>query len=73
MTDELLDLLWLVEHSLELEPKLAELLDRVVNSPVFYAKDIPQPTSADREAPEFAELPSQNDLFETGSSEDDDG
>ena len=47
-TAELLRLLWVIERTLELQPELAELLDRVLQSPLFDANDFPQPSEEER-------------------------
>ena len=40
-TTELLELLWVLEHTLALYPKQAELLDAVLDGPLFHADDFP--------------------------------
>lgn len=51
MSDEFLELLWVLEATLAMEPDLAAVLDRVVAGPRFAASDLPQPTDAERKAP----------------------
>jgi hypothetical protein len=51
MTEELLELLWVIEATVEKQPELADLLDQVVNSPTFTAAEFPEPTSDEREPP----------------------
>jgi hypothetical protein len=51
MSDEFLELLWVLEATLAMEPDLAAVLDRVVAGPCFAASDLPQPTAAERKAP----------------------
>jgi hypothetical protein len=51
MTDEFLELLWVLEATLAMEPELAAALDKVVASECFRAKDLPQPADAERRAP----------------------
>ncbi len=51
MSDEFLELLWVLEATLAMEPDLAAALDKVVSEPCFTANDLPQPTAAERKAP----------------------
>jgi len=53
MTDEFLELLWVIEATVALEPELASLLDRVVSGPCFSASELPAPTATERAAPKF--------------------
>ncbi|MEJ4100846.1 type ISP restriction/modification enzyme [Corynebacterium mastitidis] len=48
---ELLEMLAVVEHVVDAEPRGAELLDRVLAGPVFTAKEIGEPTKAERSDP----------------------
>lgn len=50
-TDELLCLLAILEHTVEVTPVAAELLEKIVSGPLFLAKDLPQPTDAQRKPP----------------------
>jgi hypothetical protein len=54
MTDELLELLWVLEATLTMEPDLAGVLDAVVSGPCFRADELPQPTAAERKPPKLA-------------------
>ena len=47
-TNELLLLLSIIEHTIELTPKAADLLDQIVQGPLIPAKDLPTPTPANR-------------------------
>ena len=49
--DELLELLWLLDHTIDLQPQLAELLEQVLNSPLLLAADLPEPSELERAAP----------------------
>ncbi len=49
--DELLELLWLLDHTIDLQPQLAELLEHVLNSPLLLADDLPEPSDLERAAP----------------------
>ena len=51
MTDELLKLLWILEHTVAMFPKLASQLDAILASPLFRADELPQPTDAERKPP----------------------
>ena len=48
MTDDLLELLWVVEATLAMEPALAVTLAKVVAGPCFTMDDLPTPTDAER-------------------------
>ena len=49
--EELLELLWVLEGTLALEPEGATLLDEVCASPLFTAAELPQPSPAERKPP----------------------
>ncbi len=51
MSDELLELLWVLEATLAMEPELEKVLDEVVVGPSFAAADLPGPTPEERKAP----------------------
>jgi hypothetical protein len=51
MTDELLELLWTVEHTLALYAQLARLLEDVLAGYCFTAGELPAPTPAERRSP----------------------
>ena len=54
MTEELLELLWVLEATLEMEPELASVLDRVVAGPCFGASELPAPAEEQRRPPKPA-------------------
>lgn len=49
--DELLDLLWVLEHTVAKLPEAAALLERVLAGELFKASDLPMPTEAERKGP----------------------
>lgn len=51
MSQELLQLLWLLEHTIARYPTLSDLLDRIVAGPLFTANELPQPDEAQRKPP----------------------
>lgn len=51
MTDELLQLLWVLEATVGLYPELRRNLDQIVAGPVVPAADLPQPKAFERAAP----------------------
>ena len=51
MSDEFLELLWVLEATLAMEPELEKVLDKVVAGPCFAAADLPAPTLEQRKAP----------------------
>ena len=50
-TNELLLLLSIIEHTIEVTPKAADLLAQIVQGPLIPAKDLPIPTPANRKPP----------------------
>jgi hypothetical protein len=48
MTDEFLELLWVIEETLIQEPKLSAALDAIVASQCFAIAELPYPTEAER-------------------------
>lgn len=50
-TTELLELLWVVEATVALQPQLVDILDRVLDCPVFTEEELPSPTAEDQTAP----------------------
>ena len=51
MTRELLELLWILEATVEKEPELAELLTEITSSEVFADDELPDPTDEERKPP----------------------
>ena len=51
MSDELLELLWVLEATIALEPKLKKALDSALSSPCFTAVELPQPAPWECKAP----------------------
>jgi len=50
-TSELLLVLSIIEHTIEVTPKAAALLAQIVNGPLIQAADLPTPTPANRKPP----------------------
>ncbi len=51
MSDEFLELLWVLESTLAMEPELEKILDKVVAGPCFTAAELPTPKPEERRAP----------------------
>ena len=51
MSEEFLELLWVLEATLTIEPELEQALDRVVSGPCFKASELPQAMPEQRQAP----------------------
>ncbi|MCA0256141.1 MAG: N-6 DNA methylase [Proteobacteria bacterium] len=51
MSDEFLELLWVLEATLSMEPELEKALDKVVAGTCFTSAELPTPTPKEREAP----------------------
>jgi hypothetical protein len=72
MSDELLELLWVLESTLAMEPELEKVLDKVVAGPCFAAADLPTPTPEERKAPgKVTVVEDQPDLFGGGDEVED--
>lgn len=56
MTEELLTLIWILEHTVEINQEQAELLEAIVAGPLFEAGELPQPRPEDREPPGAREV-----------------
>ena len=55
MTDDFLQLLWVLEHTLSMEPDLSRVLEEVVNGSCFRSTDLPEPTEKERKPPRSAD------------------
>lgn len=53
LTQELLELLWVLEGTIDLYPELREVFDRITAEPVFLARELPAPRPGERQAPRF--------------------
>ena len=51
MSDELLELLWVLEETLAMEPELEKMLDEIVAGVCFIAAELPTPQPEERKAP----------------------
>jgi hypothetical protein len=71
MTEEFLELLWVLEATLAMEPDLSAALDRVTKDECFKASELPTPTDAERKPPKVkAASGEQNDLFGDDGEDD---
>jgi len=59
--DELLQLLWILEHTLNTWPSLSKLLNTIMAGSLFDASDFPSPSDIERQGPK-GEKPLLNDL-----------
>ncbi|MDE2241669.1 MAG: hypothetical protein KGK01_04250, partial [Bradyrhizobium sp.] len=69
MSDELLELLWVLEATLAMEPELEKTLDKVAAGPCFTAGELPTPKANERKA--LGAVKAAGGLFEMMGSEDD--
>lgn len=46
--DELLDLLWLLDNTVDLLPEINAHFEQILQSDLFQAKDLPKPTAAEQ-------------------------
>lgn len=69
MSDELLELLWVLEATIAMEPELDNAFDKVVAGPCFAASELPQPKPEERKAPSKDTL--DQEQIEMFSSDDD--
>ena len=51
MSDNFLELLWVLEFTLAMEPDLEGVLDKIVVAPCFNAAELPTPKPEERKAP----------------------
>lgn len=51
-TEELLHLLWIVEHTVALGPQLDAILSRIVDGEQIAADALPRPSASERKPPE---------------------
>ena len=70
MSDDFLELLWVLESTIKMEPELREVLEKVVKGPCFIAAQLPTPTPPERKAPGSASGP--GDLLELMAIDEDD-
>ncbi len=56
MTGKLLNLLWVLDHTVDLQPALAALLQKVLAGALFAAAELPQPDAAQRRAAGVEEM-----------------
>ena len=61
-TKELLELLWVLEATVAQWDVLEAMLDKVISGEVFSAADLPEPSEAERKAPERKEEGAQVSL-----------
>jgi hypothetical protein len=66
LTDELLELLWVLEATIAMEPELSAMLDAVVAGPCFRADELPMPTDDERRPPRRTSTRNMH-LFEDNS------
>ncbi len=51
MSDELVELLWVLEATFALEPELQQMLDSAISGPCFNIAELPYPEPQQRKAP----------------------
>jgi hypothetical protein len=61
MTEELLQLIWILEATVAAQPELAALLERVLIGPLFSGSELPAPTGGDRAAPGGDTVPEESE------------
>jgi hypothetical protein len=54
--EELLDMLWVLEHTVDMWPELQKVLNVVLAGELFSANDFPEPTAVERAAKKKAPL-----------------
>lgn len=70
MSDELLELLWVLEATLAMEPELEKVLGKVVAGPCFTETELPKPKPEERQAP--GTVAGNGGLLELMGEEDED-
>lgn len=51
MSEEFLELLWVLQETLAMEPDLEQMLDKIITGPCFTAIELPSPKPEERKAP----------------------
>jgi hypothetical protein len=72
MSEELLELLWVLEATLAMEPDLEAQLDKIVAVPCFTSAELPEPSDDERKAPGAGTNAAGGLLGLMGAEEDDD-
>ena len=54
--NELLDLLWVLDATIDLMPEVTAAFEGVLGSDLFSAQDFPMPTDGERKGPQVGEL-----------------
>jgi hypothetical protein len=62
MTQELLELLWVVEATIDSQPELNAILTEILAGPLFSAEELPQPTADERRPPSADEEDDQHEM-----------
>jgi hypothetical protein len=62
MTQELLELIWIVEATLTMQPELNMVLAHIIDRPLFVAADLPLPTAAECRSPDAEDDGRQDEL-----------
>jgi hypothetical protein len=68
--EELLDLLWVLEHTVDLWPKLAQTLTDILSSDLFLASDFPEPKPEERAAKGHLPLLGTDETVRASTNED---
>jgi hypothetical protein len=71
MTDEFLELLWILEATLAIEPELKAALDAVVSGPCFKESELPTPTDDERKPPRESDDQTPDQLSLLGEDQED--
>jgi hypothetical protein len=61
MTQELLELLWVVEATIDAQPELNAVLNEILAGPLFTAADLPQPSEEERRPPVVEEVEDEHE------------
>lgn len=72
MTDEFLELLWVLEATLAMEPELASVLNTVVSGPCFKESELPNPSDDERKPPKGSDDEPEDQLSLLDESDGDD-
>jgi hypothetical protein len=51
LTEELLEVIWVLEATVSIQPALSALLKEIVSGPIFAANELPQPEPTERDPP----------------------
>lgn len=62
--EELLDLLWVLDHTIDMLPEVTAVFEKILASELFVATNFPQPTKAERQGPKAPKVQQSTPLLD---------